>query len=240
MTSFVRFSVKAITICAALSMTAGLAFAGDNNVSSDQIVRALQPKPLTRGLSFGTPQVDPAAKAQLASTVRLDSVKADDYDTVFYPGGHGPMWDLAEDPNSIKLIESFLAAGKPVDLVCHAPGVLRHVTDADAAGRPLADVAGTAIGTLQPHVEREFARLHGRLPGAGIATIGLGKLGSREMTVTSDLDLIFIYDVPIGADRIMASQASICMQPISPASREDHRRRLLWRLARSCIAPRST
>src|SRR5215472_1991568 len=63
MTSFVRFSgLKAITICAALSMTAGLAFAGDN-VSSDQIVRALQPKPLTRGLSVGTPQVDPA-KAQ--------------------------------------------------------------------------------------------------------------------------------------------------------------------------------
>ena len=64
MTSFVRFSgLKAITICAALSMTAGLAFAGDN-VSSDQIVRALQPKPLTRGLSVGTPQVDPAVKAQ--------------------------------------------------------------------------------------------------------------------------------------------------------------------------------
>ena len=63
MTSFVRFSgLKAITICAALSMTAGLAFAGDN-VSSDQILNALQPKPLTRGLSVGTPQVDPA-KAQ--------------------------------------------------------------------------------------------------------------------------------------------------------------------------------
>jgi putative intracellular protease/amidase len=57
----------------------------------------------------------------------FDSVKQEDYDTVFYPGGHGPMWDLAEDLNSIKLIESFLAAGKPVALVCHAPGVLRHV-----------------------------------------------------------------------------------------------------------------
>src|ERR1700751_1339732 len=63
MTSFVRFSVKAITICAALSMTAGLAFAGDN-VSSDQIIHALQPKPLTRGLSVGVPQVDPAVKAK--------------------------------------------------------------------------------------------------------------------------------------------------------------------------------
>jgi outer membrane protein OmpA-like peptidoglycan-associated protein len=64
MTSFVRFSgLKAITICAALSMTAGLALAGDN-VSSDQIIQALQPKPLTRGLSVGAPQVDPAVKAK--------------------------------------------------------------------------------------------------------------------------------------------------------------------------------
>src|SRR5262249_16474875 len=64
---------------------------------------------------------------QLDKTVRLESVEQEDYDTVFYPGGHGPMWDLAEDPNSVKLIEAFLAAGKPVALVCHAPGVLRHV-----------------------------------------------------------------------------------------------------------------
>src|SRR5262249_52408070 len=59
------------------------------------------------------------------------------YDTVFYPGGHGPLWDLAEDPNSIKLIESFLAAGKFVALVCHAPGALRYVKT--AAGKPLVE-----------------------------------------------------------------------------------------------------
>ena len=82
-------------------------------------------------------EADAAAKAQLASTVRLESAKADDYDTVFYPGGHGPMWDLAEDPNSIKLIGSFLAGGKPIALVCHAPGVLRHVKTAD--GKPLVE-----------------------------------------------------------------------------------------------------
>jgi putative intracellular protease/amidase len=80
-------------------------------------------------------ETDAAAKAQLASTVRLDSVKQDDFDTVFYPGGHGPMWDLAEDPNSIRLIESFVAANKPIALVCHAPGVLRHVKSPD--GKPL-------------------------------------------------------------------------------------------------------
>jgi putative intracellular protease/amidase len=82
-------------------------------------------------------EADSAAEAQLAATLRLDSVKAEDFDTVFYPGGHGPMWDLAEDRNSIALIEAFLAANKPVALVCHAPGVLRHVKT--PAGRPLVE-----------------------------------------------------------------------------------------------------
>lgn len=80
---------------------------------------------------------DPAAKAALASTKRLDTIKPEDFDTVFYPGGHGPLWDLAEDPHSMKLIEIMLGAGKPVALVCHAPGVLRHATRPD--GRPLVE-----------------------------------------------------------------------------------------------------
>ncbi|PZR92386.1 MAG: type 1 glutamine amidotransferase domain-containing protein [Stutzerimonas stutzeri] len=74
---------------------------------------------------------DAAAKAQLAETVRLESIDQADFDTVFYPGGHGPLWDLAEDPNSIGLIEAFVAAGKPIALVCHAPGVLRRVRNTD-------------------------------------------------------------------------------------------------------------
>jgi putative intracellular protease/amidase len=80
---------------------------------------------------------DTAAKMQLAATVRLDSVDQEDFDTVFYPGGHGPMWDLAEDKNSIQLIESFLAADKPVALVCHASGALRHVKTPQ--GKPLVE-----------------------------------------------------------------------------------------------------
>src|SRR6516165_6597518 len=71
---------------------------------------------------------DEIAQKALAHTVRLADVKADDFDTVFYPGGHGPMWDLAESPVSKALIESFYNSGKPIALVCHAPGVLRHVT----------------------------------------------------------------------------------------------------------------
>jgi len=70
---------------------------------------------------------DKAAMQVLATTHRLDGMRQEDFDTVFYPGGHGPMWDLAEDPVSIRLIESFYDAGKPVATVCHAPGVLRHV-----------------------------------------------------------------------------------------------------------------
>ena len=74
---------------------------------------------------------DADAEGQLDQTKRLDSVKQEDYDTVFYPGGHGPMWDLAEDRNSIKLLESFLAAGKTIAVVCHSTGALRHVRTPD-------------------------------------------------------------------------------------------------------------
>ena len=71
---------------------------------------------------------DQAAQKALANTVKLSDVKAEDFDTVFYPGGHGPMWDLAESPTSIALLEAFYNSGKPIALVCHSPGVLRHVT----------------------------------------------------------------------------------------------------------------
>lgn len=72
-------------------------------------------------------KTDPAAQAVLAHSHRLSEVRAEDFDAVFYPGGHGPLWDLAEDKISIGLIEAFYAADKPVGAVCHAPGVLRHV-----------------------------------------------------------------------------------------------------------------
>ncbi len=82
-------------------------------------------------------EADAEATAQLANTLRLDSISQADFDTVFYPGGHGPLWDLAESQTSIELIQSFIAANKPVAFVCHAPGVLRHVKTAD--GRPLVE-----------------------------------------------------------------------------------------------------
>lgn len=76
-------------------------------------------------------KADPAAQKLLAETMKLAALSARDFDAVFYPGGHGPLWDLAEDASSIALIERMLAAGKPVAAVCHAPAVLRHPKGAD-------------------------------------------------------------------------------------------------------------
>ena len=100
-------------------------------------------------------QADKDAQKVLAKTLRLDSVSSDDFDTVFYPGGHGPMWDLAEDPVSIKLIESFYNSGKPIALVCHAPGVLRHVK---YKGEPL--VKGKRVTGFTNTEEEEVQLTH--------------------------------------------------------------------------------
>ena len=78
-------------------------------------------------------KADSSAQALLANTGKLQEVSAADFDAVFYPGGHGPLWDLAEDASSISLIEAMLKAGKPVAAVCHAPAVLRHPKAADGS-----------------------------------------------------------------------------------------------------------
>lgn len=86
-------------------------------------------------------EADPAAMEALAHTQRLAGLEASGFDAVFYPGGHGPLWDLAEDPDSIALIEEMLAGGKPVAAVCHAPAVFRRTMTED--GNPL--VKGKAV-----------------------------------------------------------------------------------------------
>jgi putative intracellular protease/amidase len=86
--------------------------------------------------------------------MKPSSVEATDYDAVFYPGGHGPLWDLAEDPRSIDLIETIYAAGKPVVAICHAPGVLRYALTPD--GTPL--VIGKSV-TGFSNSEEEAVRL---------------------------------------------------------------------------------
>ena len=78
---------------------------------------------------------DADAQAALANTLKLSDITPENYDAVFYPGGHGPLWDLAEDRSSLALIESMFSSGKPVAAVCHAPAVLRHAKTPD--GSPL-------------------------------------------------------------------------------------------------------
>lgn len=76
---------------------------------------------------------DVELQEKLSHTLKLSEVKEEDYDAIFYPGGHGPLWDLTNDKISIALIESFYRKGKPVAAVCHAPGVLRYVQNEDGS-----------------------------------------------------------------------------------------------------------
>ncbi|MFT4192719.1 MAG: type 1 glutamine amidotransferase domain-containing protein [Comamonas sp.] len=114
---------------------------------------------------------DAEAQAALAATVPLAGVDAAGFDAVFYPGGHGPLWDLANDPASIALLEAFERAGKPLGLVCHAPGALVRVRAADGqplvAGRRVtgfsnSEEAAVGLSAIVPFlIEDEFIRLGG-------------------------------------------------------------------------------
>jgi putative intracellular protease/amidase len=72
---------------------------------------------------------DKTAQQVLATTLKLADINADDFDAVFYPGGHGPLWDLTDNTDSIKLIESFVKANKPIAAVCHATAAFLNVKD---------------------------------------------------------------------------------------------------------------
>ncbi len=115
-------------------------------------------------------KADPASQALLASTRKLADVARGDFAAVFYPGGHGPLWDLAEDASSIALIEAMLRAGKPVAAVCHAPGVLRHAKSPSGApvvkGKAVTGFANTeeeAAGLTQivPFLVEDSLKQHG-------------------------------------------------------------------------------
>ena len=97
---------------------------------------------------------DRAAQSDLANTVVLSTVSADGFDAIFYPGGHGPLWDLSEDVDSINLIETFAANDRPIVAVCHAPAVFKHPRGAD--GKPL--VSGKTV-TGFANTEEEGAGL---------------------------------------------------------------------------------
>lgn len=144
-------------------------------------------------------KADPAAQAVLANTVRLDSVRAEDFDAVFYPGGHGPLWDLAELQVSTALIEAFDRAGKPHGLVCHGPGALRHVKAAN--GHPLvegrrvtgfsnSEEAAVQLTDVVPfQIETEFKRLgahYEKGPDWGAFVVEDGKLITGQNPASSE------------------------------------------------------
>ena len=117
---------------------------------------------------------DAEAQRLLATSLPLAQVRAEDFDALFYPGGHGPLWDLAEDASSIALIERFIALGKPVGAVCHAPGVLRHVKAAD--GTPLvsgkrvtgfsnSEEEAVALTDVVPFLVEDMLKDHGGVYG---------------------------------------------------------------------------
>lgn len=117
---------------------------------------------------------DAEAQQLLATSLPLAQVRAEDFDALFYPGGHGPLWDLAEDATSIALIERFIALGKPVGAVCHAPGVLRHVKAAD--GTPLvhgkrvtgfsnSEEAAVELTDVVPFLVEDMLKAHGGVYG---------------------------------------------------------------------------
>ena len=117
---------------------------------------------------------DAEAQRLLATSLPLAQVRAEDFDALFYPGGHGPLWDLAEDATSIALIERFVALGKPVGAVCHAPGVLRHVKAAD--GTPLvsgkrvtgfsnSEEEAVALTDVVPFLVEDMLKAHGGVYG---------------------------------------------------------------------------
>jgi putative intracellular protease/amidase len=115
-------------------------------------------------------KADSAAQAALAATVKLRSLKATDFDAVFYPGGHGPLWDLAEDAASIALVDAMIAAGKPVAAVCHAPGVLRHarapggqplVKGKNVTGFTNTEEAAAGLSEVVPFLVEDMLKEHG-------------------------------------------------------------------------------
>ncbi|MFD2526710.1 type 1 glutamine amidotransferase domain-containing protein [Flavihumibacter stibioxidans] len=102
---------------------------------------------------------DPATQKVLSSTVKLSTVEENDFDAVFYPGGHGPMWDLANDKNSIRLIQAFYGHNKPVAFVCHGPAALVNVKD--RSGNYL--ISGKRL-TSFCNTEEEAVQLSGVVP----------------------------------------------------------------------------
>lgn len=158
-------------------------------------------------------QADADAQAVLDATTRLSDVAATEFDAIFYPGGHGPMWDLTNDPTSIALIETFLSTGKPVGAVCHAPAVLTRVKFDGASmveGRRVAGFTNeeeAAVGHTH-HVpfllEDELTRLGGKYEKAAnwqpfVVTDGLLVTGQNPASAEPAAAALLTLLMPVPA-----------------------------------------
>jgi putative intracellular protease/amidase len=121
-------------------------------------------------------QGDVKTQEKLKNSVVLKTVDQKNFDAMFYPGGHGPLWDLAEDQNSIKLIESFYANNKPIAFVCHAPGVLKNVKDKNGdflvkgkkvAGFKNTEEEGVKLQDIVPFLVENVLKQNGALYQSG-------------------------------------------------------------------------
>lgn len=142
---------------------------------------------------------DTAAIAALAQTRKLADVAGEEVDAVFYPGGHGPLWDLAEDADSIRLIEKNFAAGKPIAAVCHGPAVLRHakaalseplVKDKAVTGFSNEEEAAAGLTDVVPFLLEDMLKANGARYEAGPAfqphVITDGKLVTGQNPASSE------------------------------------------------------
>jgi outer membrane protein OmpA-like peptidoglycan-associated protein len=197
MTSFQRFcGLQAITICAALSMTAGLALAADNTVSADQILQALQPKPLTRGLSMATaPQVDPAAKAREISFLqrvrnrKTRSLSLGEREEIAEIASAKPKIDLEIqfDYNSADISKTSVTAVQELGKALSNPSlkgstfVVAGYTDAIGSEPFNQDLSERRADTIKRYLVEKYS-----LAGSDLVTVGYGKTRLKNPDAPTD------------------------------------------------------
>jgi len=142
---------------------------------------------------------DDAAQSALAHTTRLKEIDADGFDAIFYPGGHGPLWDLAEDANSQRIIETFITEDRPLAAVCHAPAIFKHTKKADGksvvSGRRVTGFAnteeeGVGLTKIVPFLVEDMLKANGGLyekgPDWGSYVVVDGKLVTGQNPASSE------------------------------------------------------
>jgi outer membrane protein OmpA-like peptidoglycan-associated protein len=196
MTSFVRFSaIKAMTVCAAFTMTAGLALAGDGTVPADQIIHALQPRPLTRGLSMGEPQIDQAAKTKedtfLASVRnrRTRSLSLDEREEIASIASTKPNIDLEInfDYNSAEISKASLPAAQELGKALSNPSlkgstfVVAGHTDGIGGETFNQDLSERRADTIKTFLVQKYG-----ISGTDLVTVGYGKTKLKDAQNPAD------------------------------------------------------